>query len=323
MEPVLITVIVAVYNVEKYLNKCIESIISQTYHNLEIILVDDGSTDDSGKIIDNYAQNDKRIVPLHKENGGQGEARNFALDIAKGEYISFVDGDDYLAEDYIEYLYQLKQKYDADISACTFKKIYRDDEELDDINDEICVLNTYEALEELLYQRRVIPGPVCKLYRKELFNNVRYPKGIYYEDLAVIYKLLEKCNNLIIGTKQKYYYVQRTNSTMRGTFNLKKLHRLLVANEMKEYLDEKYPILSVATSTRCFIAGLQLYREIPRGKAYNEYRNEAWEQIRKYRLNAIKDKNAKLSTRIMAVCTYFGQNVLTVLGSCYTALVVK
>lgn len=123
MESKLISVIVPVYNVEKYLSKCIDSILAQTYKNLEIILVDDGSPDNCPKICDEYAKKDNRIKVIHKENGGLSAARNVALDIAKGEYIGFVDSDDFIAEDMYEVLYNLAEKYNAEISSVSFYKV--------------------------------------------------------------------------------------------------------------------------------------------------------------------------------------------------------
>lgn len=323
MENSLITVIVPVYNVEKYLRKCIDSILVQTYQNLEIILVDDGSRDNSGSICDEYAKQDSRIIVIHKENGGLSDARNAALDIAKGVYITCVDSDDYLAEDYVEYLYLLLTNNDADISICVFKKVYGANEQLDNCRENISVFNDEEALEELLYQRKIVPSAWCKLYRKELFAEIRYPKGLYYEDFAVIYKLLSKCKKVVMGEMQKYYYLQRQDSIMNEEFNVKKMQRIQVVNELKEYVDARYSSLHEATSTRCFIAGLQVYREIPNDKKYAEYANVAWKQIVKYRLAAIKNSKAKLSTRIMALSSCMGKNVLAFLGVCYSVATKK
>lgn len=322
MENALITVIVPVYNVEKYLRKCVDSILAQTYQNLEIILVDDGSKDHSGSICDEYAAQDERIVVIHKENGGLSDARNVALDIAKGTYITCVDSDDYLAEDYVEYLYLLLINNSADISICSYKKIY-DDGQLDDCQENLHVFNDEEALEELLYQRKIVPSAWCKLYRRELFEGIRYPKGMYYEDFAIIYKLLSKCKKVVMGECQKYYYLQRQDSIMNEEFNVKKMQRIQVVNELKQYVDSRYSSLQEATSTRCFIAGLQVYREIPSDKKYTEYIDVAWKQIVKYRMAAVKNSKAKSSTRIMALSTFLGKGILGVLGKEYSALVIN
>lgn len=323
MEDSLITVIVPVYNVERYLKRCVDSILVQTYHNLEIILVDDGSRDSCRSICDEYAQRDKRVVVIHKENGGLSEARNAAIDIAKGKYITFVDSDDYIADDYVEYLYMLMQRNAADIAACGLKKVYSDTDKLDECQENIEVLSGCTALESLLYQRKVTPCAVCKLYRKEIFTEVRYPKETYYEDLATIYKLLQRCGKYVIGRQQKYFYYQRQNSIMNEKFNAKKMQRIQVANMMKETVDKWYPELSAATSARCFLAGIQVFREIPKNGKNKKYIEETWNQIEKYRWSALKNKKAKISIRIMALSTYLGKNALEVLGRGYTMFLIK
>lgn len=320
MQEPLITVIVPVYNVEGYLKKCIESIIRQTYRNLEIILVDDGSLDGSGRICDDYAGRDSRIVVIHKENGGLSDARNTALDVARGTYITYIDSDDYVADDYIEYLYKMLEEYRADISACLVKSIYNYDEKADYCDEKVEILNHSEAIKAVLFQKKFTPSACGKLYKRELFNTIRYPKGMYYEDMAVIYKLIELCDRIVVGRKQKYYYYQRQDSIIHQKFNEKKMHRIQIANELKEYVDEKYPELKPFTSARCFKMGLMVYREVPRGKEYEVYKNEAWQQIIRYRRETIKNREVGMALRGMAVSTYFGKKMLTLLGNVYSII---
>lgn len=323
MKDSLITIIVPVYNVEEYLDRCIDSVMNQTYQNIEIILVDDGSVDRSGAICDSYAKKDSRITVIHKENGGLSDARNEALNIAKGEYFAFVDSDDYLADDYVEYLYELLIQNEADISACEIKKVYSDTEQLDECQENTEVISGRDALECFLYQRKVVPNAVCKLYKREIFNEIRYPKGMHYEDLATIYKVLGKCDRFVMGKKQKYYYYQRANSIMNDDFNEKKMHRIQIANEMKTYVDARYPELSNATSARCFLAAIQVYREIPKNRKYNGFRDEAWLQIVKWRGSVIKNHKAKLSIRVMALSTLGGKKLLIFLAEVYSFFVNK
>lgn len=320
MESSLITIIVPVYNVEEYLVRCIESIVNQTYKNLEIILVDDGSVDKSGLICDDYASRDTRIVVIHKENSGQSAARNQALEIANGQYIAFVDSDDYVTDDYIEYMYSLLMKSSADVVMCGLKKVYTIEEVLDEYPECITEYDAREALENLLYQRQIIPSPCCKLYKRELFKEIRYPEGMYYEDLAVIYRILDLCNKVVVSKKQKYFYFQRKNSTMNLQFNLKKMQRIQVVNEMQEYIVQRYSELYTATEVRCFIAGVQVFREIPKDKKYNKYIEEVWEQIVRHRAITIKADKAKVSTRVMALSSYMGKAILGCLGRLYTVV---
>ena len=210
MEEELISVIVPVYKVEAYLNKCIDSIISQTYKNLEIILVDDGSPDNCPKICDEYAKKDKRIKVIHKKNGGLSDARNNGLRIATGKYIGFVDSDDYIDDGMYEYLYSLIKKYDADISTCGYRNF--GEYEYDDLvpKEEMCI-DKIEALKKLSEDAIVKNYAWNKLYKKELFidNNIEYPVGVIMEDVATTYKLFELCNKIVIGNNIFYNYLRR------------------------------------------------------------------------------------------------------------------
>ena len=189
----LISVIVPIYKVEKYLEKCILNIVNQTYSNLEIILVDDGSPDNSGKICDEYARKDSRIKVVHKLNGGLSDARNAGIEIATGKYIAFVDSDDYIEEKMISKLYDLLKANDADVSACNICKFYEDKEiELDE-NEEI--VKSYPPEQAILLT--ILDDSFGnyawnKLYRSELFSDVRFPFKRRYEDIATIYKILDK-----------------------------------------------------------------------------------------------------------------------------------
>ena len=318
MEKPLISVIVPVYNVEEYLNRCVDSVINQTYHNLEILLVDDGSCDRSGTMCDEYAEKDDRIIVIHKANGGLSDARNAAIDIMKGEYVSFVDGDDFLANDYIEYMYSMLTEYDADISTCNLKPIYDFAEQLDLCKEKESVYEPCDALRDILRGGGFLPSACCKLYKREIFAEIRYPKGMYYEDLAVISKVLDKCKRIVVGKQQKYYYYQRSNSIMNGIFNPKKMHRIQIVNELKEYVNEKYPVLNKEMCVRCFKVGTQVYREIPYKREYKEYIDIAWEQIRKYRWETLKNGEAAFSLRVVALSTYLGKSALAFLGHLYS-----
>ena len=226
----LISIIVPVYNIEKYLQKCIKSIINQTYKNIEIILVDDGSKDNSGKICDEFKQIDNRIKVIHKENGGLSDARNAGLKIAKGEYIGFVDSDDYIAQDMFETLYKLAKENNADISIVSFYEIYngkvigvRDFKSLEE-------MDKIEAMKELLIDTKIQSYAWNKLFKKELFENIEFPTNKNFEDIATTLLLFEKANKVMLLEDPKYYYVRRDNSII-GTRNYK---------TYKDYLDVIY-----------------------------------------------------------------------------------
>ncbi len=216
MEP-LISVIVPIYKVEKYLGKCIESILKQTYKNLEIILVDDGSPDACPQICDEYAKKDSRIVVIHQKNGGLSSARNSGLDIAKGEFIGFVDSDDCIANDMYETLYNAIKENDAQMSICRFYIVNENGEFLQDsiktdIKEDIKILDKYEAMKEMLLDKNIRGYVWTKLFKKECFELLRFPEGKNYEDIAISIKCFEKTEKIVYINKQKYYYLQRETS---------------------------------------------------------------------------------------------------------------
>ncbi|MCR2823822.1 glycosyltransferase family 2 protein [Lederbergia panacisoli] len=242
-----ISVIVPVYNVEEYLPKCIESIINQTYTNLEIILVNDGSTDKCGEICNHYELVDKRIQVIHKKNGGLSDARNEGLNAATGKYINFIDSDDYIHKEYYEALINLMVENNADITQCQFIKVYErnetkynNDTNNDDINKDAIVLNNIEALNNL-YNNNYVPTVVAwnKLYKKELFADIRFPKGKIHEDEFTMYKLLFSSKKVAITPKGLYYYLQRGNSIMGENFNPKRLNILEAYSNQIEFYSKK------------------------------------------------------------------------------------
>lgn len=209
-----VSVIIPVYNVENYIHRCLNSVISQTYDNLEIILVDDGSTDDSGRICDEYKEKDGRVVVIHKENGGQATARNLALDIATGDYIAFVDSDDYIEEDMFysmmnEFIYN-----DVDIVVCGYKEV-----------DERRVIREEKAKDSGTFDGVAVARDILqdkfprsygwnKIFKRKLFNTIRFPANRIYEDLAILYRLFNEAGKVRIIAPSFYnYYIVRPGNT--------------------------------------------------------------------------------------------------------------
>ena len=236
-----ISIVVPVYKVEKYLSKCIDSLINQTYADLEIILVDDGSPDNSGHICDEYAKKDKRIKVIHKENGGLSDARNKGIEIARGEYITFIDSDDYVSLKYCEILYNTIQKHHADIAVSNYLK-FNENEEVKEqtINGEI-VMTSIQALEHLYTKNEAVAMRTAwgKLYKKTLFSSIRYPKGKINEDEFVIHHLYDKAKKVVFVKNPLYYYLQRTSSIMGGEFTEKRLDGLEALEERIEFFEKK------------------------------------------------------------------------------------
>lgn len=239
-----ISVIVPIYNTEPYLKKCIDSIIGQTYRNLEIILVDDGATDGSGEICDVYQKTDKRVKVIHKQNGGLSSARNSGLEIAKGEYIGFVDSDDYVAADMYESL--ITCMYDeVDIVTCGSCQVYpsnvRKPKRKKHCAHKNIKYSTGEMIEELL-KGDLFSYSVCeKLFRKELFNGIRFPFGRISEDLPVTYALFKKCRNVVNIGEAKYYQFRREDSISRKDFYFRRIDNVLFHRDILQDIEKEYP----------------------------------------------------------------------------------
>lgn len=239
-----ISVVIPVYQVEKYLKECIESVCNQEYKNLEIILVDDGGKDNSGAICDKYAKKDKRILVIHKQNGGLSDARNAGIGKATGKYICFIDSDDAVSPKYIQDLYYHLIKNDADISICDYQEIHSNEEIKKEITsvDENTVYTPKEIL-KIMYTKDLGTKMIVawnKLYKTELFKEIRYPVGKIHEDEFTTYKLIYQAKKIVYFPEQLYYYYQRNNgSIMRSSYNEKRLDYIEAMEERLQFYKQK------------------------------------------------------------------------------------
>lgn len=255
----LISIIVPVYNVEKYLDKCIDSIINQTYKNIEIILVDDGSTDKSGDICDKAQNKDKRIKVIHKANGGLSDARNAGLRIAKGDLIGFVDSDDYIKEDMFETLYNLIEKHNANISIVSYYELYNEKLIAVKESKEVEEFNKIEAIKELLIDNKIQSYAWNKLFKKELFKNLEFPVNKNFEDIATTLLLFERADKIVLLQKPEYFYVRREDSII-GKKNYKTYKDYLdVIYDKYLYLDGKYEELDLYNAYNFVINMIWVY----------------------------------------------------------------
>lgn len=240
----LISVIVPIYNVECYLKTCIDSIVNQTYSNLEIILVDDGSPDKCPEMCDEYAKRDNRIKVIHQENGGLSAARNSGINAAQGEFLTFIDSDDFVAENYVEVLYNGLLKFDADISIATFCTFSKEDElkiscrvlPFEEIAREEC-FRRYGALKAELSMPFI--SACNKLYRKDLFASIRFPTGKLYEDAFTTYKLLDIAKKIIFTPSQLYFYRLNPQSILGQSFRESHLEMIEAFRSGMNYFDRK------------------------------------------------------------------------------------
>lgn len=225
----LISIVVPIYKVENYLDRCICSITEQSYRNLEILLIDDGSPDRCGEICDEWSRKDLRIKVIHKANGGLSDARNSGIERAQGEYIAFIDSDDYIEHEMIEKLYEAATRANVPIAACNY--IYEFDANMDkhskadpqvyQIQQE-CLASCY-ALLKLMAEGKYTFGVVAwnKLYKKDLFESIRYPVGKIHEDEFVFHRLIYQSKNIVCIPYVGYHYLQRSNSIMDSQKNYK------------------------------------------------------------------------------------------------------
>ncbi len=237
----LVSVIIPVYNVEKYLDKCVESVLNQTYNNLEIILVDDGSTDNCPGKCDEWANKDKRIKVIHKQNGGASDAKNVGLDNMTGEILMFLDADDYLTLDTIEILLNLMIKHNADVSCGTYIKVDENYSPLSKSNDKelICVYENDNKFDFLIEHGIECVVAWGKLYRKNVFNKLKYPFGKINEDEFVVHQYIERAEKIVYINKPIYFYLQRKTSTMGNGFSKKSLEAFEALKERIDFFKSK------------------------------------------------------------------------------------
>lgn len=294
----LISIVIPAYNVEKYISRCIESIIKQTYTNIEIILVDDGSPDKSGAICDDFAKKDNRIRVIHQDNMGLSGARNTGIRLAMGSYIAFVDSDDWISTEMIEILYNLIKEYDAQISACGVEMIGDEGHVafFSDNLDEIKVYSKVDAMNELLDDNRIRNVTYNKLYKKELFEDIEFPVGRIFEDIFTTYKLIDKSNIVVYTGKPLYYYYRSSGSILRSNFNVKRFDKVNACMERACYYYEHYPDLFQKASNVYLKSALVSLANSSNGNkdvliARKTIRNNLLQWVKRYSLSLpIKEK---------------------------------
>lgn len=240
----LISVIVPIYRVEAYLDRCVGSIVDQTYRNLEIILVDDGSPDGCPRMCDEWAGRDDRIRVLHVENGGAGKARNVGIQQARGEWTVLVDGDDYLHVGMIEYLYRLAGD-GADLAECDIVYTFSDEADFSNVTDpdDVIACNAEEALAYLIGDRIFRQTPPNKLYKTEIIKNIPFPEGKLIDDEFWTYRVIGQCRLLKHSSLRLYAYRQQSGSVMHKPYSLKRLQALDAKYQRLEYLETAFPAL--------------------------------------------------------------------------------
>ena len=240
----LISVIVAIYHVEQYLNRCVESLVNQTYSNLEIRLVDDGSPDNCPKMCDDWVQKDSRIKVIHKGNGGLSDARNAGMQIANGDVICFIDSDDWIDLKAFEVMLNVMQDDESDIISCGVKWVDEDGDLLRLVSvNEHEMLNTHESMQELLHDGKLKQHVWNKLYRRNVIENIPFEKGKYHEDVFWSYQVIGRAKNISVIPDSFYNYVQRSDSIMGESYSPKRLDALDAMQLRCEYIKTHFPDL--------------------------------------------------------------------------------
>ena len=257
----LVSVIVPVYGVEAYLEKCVRSILTQDLEDFELILVDDGSPDACGEICDQFAARDGRVRCIHKENGGLSDARNAGIDAAGGEYLSFIDADDYVEPAYLSYLLSLMR----DVPGCKVSQANHFVERNGKCSpaypaEEKTVFSARDAFEAVLYHDRVDVSAWGKLYHRSVFDSLRFPKGRLYEDTFLFGDVLNAAPSYVFGGRPQYHYVQRESSIVNRGFSEKTLQFMDSARRLTGTALEKYPDLDAACRRRMTHARLSVLR---------------------------------------------------------------
>ena len=314
----LVTIIVPVYNVEKYLEKSIRSLMAQSYKNIEIVLVDDGSPDNSGKICDSLANEDSRIKVIHKNNGGVSSARNAGIENSSGDYICFIDGDDYVTEGYISDMYEVSSKYNSDITTSNQFKIWPDGKkkELFKQNKPYGTVTTksgVETLSDMLYGKTCYATCCCKLYKKEIFKDIRFPVYHMGEDSFTMYQCFMKAESVAHLYKPNYYYIQHQESAMH-TDNYDKFYDYIELSDNFISTVKDHPVLFLPAVNRLIENNFWVYMKMR--KYPEKYKNQLEHitaNIKKYRSFAMKDKNVCIRTRIACMLSCLGMNILNII----------
>jgi len=314
MEP-LISVIVPVYNVGAYVEACLESIVNQTYDNLEIIVVDDGSTDDSGNQCDRWAERDERIRVIHQPNGGLSAARNTGLDAMHGENVMMVDSDDVLHPAAARLLLDAMHSSRADVVVGGYTPFVGDGPQWPAVDRSACEISVYDQQQAMLaifYQHRLTHSAWARLYRSSLFAGIRYPVGLYYEDLAVIYPLVKKCSLIAQIDTPVYGYRQREHSIL-ATFSPKRADVIDILEELEKKVLEQDQQYVKAVRSRLLSAyfNILILSSQDRVNDHAELQQRCWQGIKRLRNGCLTDSHVRLKNKLGIVASWAGRGFLT------------
>lgn len=304
MKP-FVSIIVPVYKVELYLKECIESILKQTYSHFELILVDDGSPDKCGCICDKYSKMDSRVLVIHKKNGGLSEARNEGLKIARGEYVTLIDSDDYVSEVYLEKLVMEAENKNVDIVVGMHCRVDENKNISYDVKPtDSMQLSNFQALENIFYQKNITIAAWGKLYKRKLFNNISYPIGVLYEDILTTPKLFLESINVSYIRDIIYFYRIRNDSITQSQFNKKTLDSICNSEKILNYLPQGNKQLIKSAKSYCFGKYCNVFLQI--NESYDEENFDLWNKIKINRAKELLNRKSRIKNKLAALCSYSG-----------------
>lgn len=319
----LISIIIPAYNIENHIASCLDSLLNQTYKNIEIIAIDDGSSDRTGEIIDKYAEKYKNIKVIHKDNNGVSAARNSGIDIASGDYIGFVDGDDTVDEEMFEILINNAIKYDADISHCGYKMVFPSRVDYYHNTEVLIDQDNKSGLKDLLAGDKVEPGLWNKIYNKDLFKDIRINENIRInEDLLANYYLFKKSSKSIFYDKCLYNYTLRKNSAATSKININKIiDPIKVKKEILEDLGKESDLYNLAYE-RYIMSLVAICRniQIRNNKEYKKYIDEVKATLKNEYNNIMKNIYISKKTKIMVIGNLYLSNVFYIIDDIYAMI---
>lgn len=307
----LISLIVPVYNVSEYLDRCVASMLLQDFKDIEILLIDDGSTDDSGEKCERWGKKDKRIQVFHKNNGGLSDARNYGLMHANAEYVTFIDSDDYIDKSFCSTLYFLAVQNHAQIAACGTRIVYESGKEKVN-NDRLkdITVDSLTAFQYMLYENGITNSAWGKIYVRSLFDCITYPVGKYCEDAFTTYKLILKCSKIAITNKALYNYYIRKNSILGQADITTQLDLIEACDEIDYLVHEKFPSLISASRYKKFIANISLIVKADlNDKSHKVLIDKAWKYVKKNRIKIMLDSRAGCKFKLLAFLSFSGKSL--------------
>jgi glycosyltransferase involved in cell wall biosynthesis len=301
--------------VEQYLDYCLQSVLRQTYTNLEIILVDDGSSDASGGMCDAYSVKDSRIKVIHKSNGGLSSARNSGMVCMTGEYFTFIDSDDYIRADCIEKMYFNISNDNSDMLICSFKKV---------ADNQDCSFKTYAAKEHFQYEReqvklKMLSGQLPmyahgRLYRAYLAKYINFPDGRLYEDIPTNWNVIKYVDRVTYITDELYFYRQRQESIVNSEYSHNKMDQLYFAEKILSEISPKEELYYAAMS-KCFFAAADTYSLVT--KSFPEDYAYLCSAIKAYRADVLKNRLASKKLKLMAAVSYISVGLVRITGKLF------